>query len=134
MVEEIRQGSFYDLSLEGWYLTTGRTLAHYNNAAQTRRSRKLKSKYAEDILLAPPEAEALFGERVILRTTYGETAPLPVVYSEKIRSKTLFCTFHHSSSRINAIFGDARDELIMTACFKSLKVTVMPVDGQVACS
>jgi formate dehydrogenase major subunit len=133
MVEELLQNRFYKEGFEGYYLTTGRTLAHYNNAAQTKRSQKLDSKYDEDLLLAPLEAEELFGDYVILRTIHGETAPLPVKYTDKIRPKTLFCTFHHAKSKINTIFGDECDELIMTARFKSLKVSVMPVDGQIAC-
>ena len=133
MIREILDGTFYDDSPDGYYLTTGRTLAHYNNAAQTKRSQKLDSKYDEDLLLAPLEAEELFGDYVILRTIYGETAPLPVKYTDKVRPKTLFCTFHHAKSKINTIFGDECDELIMTARFKSLRVTVMPVDGQIAC-
>ena len=133
MIQEILDGILYDDSSDGYYLTTGRTLAHYNNAAQTKRSQKLDSKYDEDLLLAPLEAEELFGDYVILRTIYGETAPLPVKYTDKVRPKTLFCTFHHAKSKINTIFGDECDELIMTARFKSLRVTVMPVDGQIAC-
>ncbi len=50
MIEEILQKQFYNNSLDGYYLTTGRTLAHYNNAAQTKRSSKLHTKYDEDIL------------------------------------------------------------------------------------
>ena len=50
-----------------------------------------------------------------------------------LKPKTLFSTFHHSSSRINAIFGDECDELIMTARFKSLKVTVVLADSQIGC-
>ncbi|MEA3456206.1 MAG: molybdopterin-dependent oxidoreductase [Campylobacterota bacterium] len=133
MIQEILDCKFFNDSLEGYYLTTGRTLAHYNNAAQTRRSDKLNDKYEADVLLAPLEAEEKFGDYVILKTIHGETAPLPVRYTDKIREKTLFSTFHHSQSKINAIFGDECDELIMTARFKSLRVTVMPADGQIAC-
>jgi formate dehydrogenase major subunit len=133
MVQEILEKRFYDDSLEGYYLTTGRTLAHYNNAAQTKRSKKLDTKYDEDILLAPLEDEGKFGEYVILKTEHGETNTLPVRYTDKIKPKTLFSTFHHSNSRINAIFGDECDELIMTARFKSLKVTVMLADSQIGC-
>jgi len=52
---------------------------------------------------------------------------LSVKYTNKVKARTLFTTFHHAKSRINAIFGDERDELIMTARFKSLRVTVVPV-------
>jgi formate dehydrogenase major subunit len=133
MIQEILDDKLYNDSLDGYYLTTGRTLVQYNNAAQTKRSSKLNSNYDEDILLAPLEAEDKFGEYVVLKTIYGETAPLKVRYTNKIREKTLFCTFHHSSSKINIIFGDECDELIMTARFKSLRVNVMPVDGQIGC-
>ena len=134
MIEEILEERFYDDSLEGYYLTTGRTLAHYNNAAQTKRSSKLDTKYDEDVLLAPIEDEGKFGDRVILKSQYGESEALTVRYTDRVRPKTLFCTFHHAKSRINALFGDECDELIMTARFKSVKVDVIPVGDEVACS
>jgi len=133
MVQEILDKKFYNKSLDGYYLTTGRTLAHYNNSAQTKRSKKLLSKYDKDILLAPEEDRGRLGEFVILKTEYGETNILPIKYTDKIRPKTLFSTFHHSSSRINAIFGDESDELIMTARFKSLRVSIILADGQIGC-
>ncbi len=127
MVEEILEGRFYRDAFEGYYLTTGRTLAHYNNAAQTKRSQRLETRYDEDLLLANPEEQERFGERVILRSEHGESEALRVVYSEGIRPRTLFCTFHHAKSRINALFGDESDELILTARFKSVRVEVIPV-------
>lgn len=126
MVQEILDKSFYKDGLDGFYLTTGRTLAHYNNSAQTKRSKKLLTKYDEDIILASIEDEGKFGDRVKLQTEYGETSILSVKYTDKIKPRTLFTTFHHSESKINAIFGDECDELIMTARFKSLRVRVIP--------
>ncbi|RUM73294.1 MAG: formate dehydrogenase [Sulfurovum sp.] len=134
MVQEILEKRFYDEGLDGYYLTTGRTLAHYNNAAQTKRSQKLDTKYDEDVLLVPIEDEGKFGERVILKSRHGESEALTVRYTDKVRARTLFCTFHHAKSRINALFGDECDELIMTARFKSVKVDVIPVGDEVACS
>ena len=134
MVQEILERKFYNDSLEGYYLTTGRTLAHYNNAAQTKRSSKLDTKYDEDVLLAPLEDAEKFGDKVVLKSVYGESEALSVKFTDKVRSKTLFCTFHHAKSRINALFGDECDELIMTARFKSVKVDVIPVGDEVACS
>lgn len=134
MVQEILDKKFYNDSLKGYYLTTGRTLAHYNNAAQTKRSEKLLTKYDEDLLLAPLEDEDKLGERVILKSQYGETEALKVKYTDKVRSRTLYSTYHHSKSRINALFGDECDELILTARFKSVKVDVIPVGDEVACS
>ena len=127
MIEYILKGDFYNGSLEGYYLTTGRTLVHYNNAAQTKESPRLQDSYSEDVLLAPLEAQDVFkSDKVILKTIYGETEPLSVKYTDKVREKTLFCTFHHAKSKINHIFGDECDELIMTAKFKSLKVEAIP--------
>lgn len=127
MVEDILNGNFYNDSLLGYYLTTGRTLVHYNNSAQTKESPRLQESYSEDILLAPEYAQKIFkSDKVILKTIYGQTEPLNVKYTDKVREKTLFCTFHHAKSKINHIFGDECDELIMTAKFKSLKVEVLP--------
>ena len=129
MVQEIIQKSFYNDSSEGYYLTTGRTLAHYNNSAQTKQTQSLLDRYSEDILLAPIEDEGKWGDSVILSSPYGKSEPLSIKYTDKVKSKTLFCTFHHAKSRINAVFGDECDELILTARFKSVKVDVIRVDG-----
>ena len=102
-------------------------MAHYNNSAQTGRSGRLETRYDEDVLLAPLEDETHFGEKVILRSAYGESEALTVRYSDAMRSRTLFCTFHHAGSRINSLFGDESDELTDTAGFKSVKVEVIPV-------
>jgi len=124
MVEELVNGGVES----GYYLTTGRTLPHYNNAAQTIQSEKLNNRYDEDILLVSEEDADRFPstEYVILRSQYGESAPLRVKFTEKIKPNTLFTTFHHAKSRINYLFGDASDELILTAAFKSIKVEVLP--------
>ncbi len=121
MIEEI-----INRNLQGYHLTTGRTLAHYNNAAQTKCSDRLNDRCNEDILLVCEEDAADFtSEKVILRSEFGETNPLRVKITNKMRPKTLFVTFHHAKSRINALFGDAKDTLILTAVFKTIKVEVI---------
>ena len=121
MIQEIT-----NKSLTGYHLTTGRTLAHYNNAAQTKRSPKLNDRYDEDVLLVFEEdAEDFTSEKVILKTQFGQTNPLKIKLTDKVQPKTLFATFHHADSRINALFGDKSDELILTAAFKSIKVEVI---------
>jgi len=132
-IEEILDKKFYNDSLEGFYLTTGRALPHYNNAAQTKRTESLYNKHSEDTLLASVEDEGKFGDKVILKSEYGETEALSVRYTDKVKPKTLFCTFHHAKSRINAVFGDESDELILTARFKSVKVEILPVGNEIAC-
>jgi len=124
MIKELRSGGVSG----GYYLTTGRTLPQYNNAAQTKRSEKLQDRYSEDILLASEEDAGKLPrtEYVILKSEYGQSAPLRIKFTEKVRPDTLFVTFHHPESRINYLFGDESDELILTAAFKSVKVEVLP--------
>ena len=132
-IEEIIEKRFYDESINGFYLTTGRALPHYNNAAQTNKTELLYKKHSEDVLLASIEDEGKFGDKVILKSEYGESEALSVKYTDKVKPKTLFSTFHHAKSRINAVFGDEADELILTARFKSVKVDILPVGDEIAC-
>ncbi|MBD3823606.1 MAG: molybdopterin-dependent oxidoreductase [Epsilonproteobacteria bacterium] len=121
MVEEI-----INKKLEGYHLTTGRTLAHYNNAAQTKQTETLLERYPEDILLVCEEDAADFtSQKVVLKTEFGQTNPLTIKLTDKVKPKTLFATFHHAESKINNLFGDKCDELILTAAFKSIKVEVI---------
>ena len=110
----------------GYHLTTGRIMAHYNNSAQTKYTEKLMKRHREDILLVHEDDKADFlSEKVILKTPFGETNPLRVKFTDTVRPKTLYTTFHHADSNLNFIFGDKSDELIMTAAFKSLEVEVV---------
>jgi len=123
-----------DIGKGEYYLTTGRTLAHYNNAAQTKRCSKLDTKYDEDVILAPIDDENKYGDRVMLKSVHGESEALHIKYTDKIKPNTLFCTFHHSKSKINTLFGDECDALVMTARFKSVKVNIIPIGSEVGCS
>ena len=121
MIKEITEKK-----LTGYHLSTGRTLAHYNNAAQTSKTPALMDRYPEDILLVCEEDAADFtSDKVMLRSEYGETTPLTVKITDKVQPKTLFVTFHHAKSKINNLFGDASDEIILTAAFKTIKVEVI---------
>lgn len=123
MVEEIREKR-----LTGYHLTTGRTLAQYNNASQTSRSERLNKRYDETVLLVHENDAADFtSEKVILKTAFGQSEPLTVKLTDKVQPKTLFCTFHHAKSKINNLFGDRCDEFVLTAAFKSIKVEVINV-------
>ncbi len=124
MVKELRDAG----TASDFYLTTGRTLPQYNNAAQTKQSQKLNDRYDEDLLLvSEADAPKLEGsEYVVLESAYGKSAPLRVKITDKVKPNTLFATFHHAKSKINYLFGDESDELILTAAFKSVKVKVHP--------
>ena len=109
-----------------FYLTTGRVIAHYNNAAQTKESPKLLKRHREDVVLVS-KADAAFvegKERIVLKSRYGKSEPLRYKLTDSIRQGTLFVSFHHAKSKINFLFGDEADELTKTARFKSLRVCI----------
>ncbi|MDY0326660.1 MAG: molybdopterin-dependent oxidoreductase [Arcobacteraceae bacterium] len=108
-----------------FYLTSGRVLVHYNNSAQTKESPRLNEKHPNDILLVSIDDQDKFtSSKVVLKTQYGQSAPLEIKFSKSIKTGTMFTSFHHAKSKINYIFGDEADELTKTARFKSLKVEV----------
>jgi len=121
MVEEL-----YRKKRSGFYLSTGRVIAHYNNAAQTKCSPALVKRHSEDVLHVSKEDEELFKDvsEVVLSSKYGKSRPLKIKITKKLKSKTLFCSFHHAKSHINYLFGDESDELTKTARFKSVKVDI----------
>ena len=110
-----------------FYLTTGRILAHYNNAAQTKACESLAKRHKEDILLVSERDREFFEgkERVVLVSKYGRTHPLKIKFTKALKRGTLYTTFHHAKSHINYIFGDEADEFVKTARFKSVKVKVL---------
>jgi formate dehydrogenase major subunit len=109
-----------------FYLTTGRVIAHYNNAAQTKESPKLLKRHSEDVVLvSKADAAVVEGkERIVLKSRYGKSEPLRYKLTDSIKEGTLFVSFHHAKSKINFLFGDEADELTKTARFKSLKVSI----------
>ena len=111
-----------------FYLTTGRTIVHYNNAAQTNKSEALISRHKEDILqVSVEDKDKITSKKVILRSSYGQTAPLKVKFVKGLKKGTLYTTFHHAKSKINFVFGDEADERVLTARFKSVEVEVIAV-------
>ena len=62
---------------------------------------------------------------MILKSPYGETAPLTVKFVKGLKKGTLYTTFHHEKSKINYVFGDEADERVLTARFKSVEVEVI---------
>jgi formate dehydrogenase major subunit len=109
-----------------FYLTTGRTIAQYNNTSQTNLSKVLNNKYNKDILQVSIEDKDKFGNnKVILKSIYGRTAPLDIKFVKTLKTGTLFCTFHHKESKINYLFGDESDEMVQTARFKSIEVEII---------
>ncbi len=124
------RGEIRDL-LEGkkrWYLNTGRVLAQYNNAAQSKISEKLNKRYSDDIILIN-EIHKNLGEYIKLKSEYGQSEKLKVKYTNSIRPFTLFTTFHFAKNKINFLFGDAADHKVKTARFKAVEVEVIPIEN-----
>ena len=116
-------------TINTYYLTTGRSIIHYNNSAQTMLSEVLSSKHNEDILQVSIEDKDKFTTlQVVLKSFYGQTNPLKIKFVKTLKTHTLFTTFHHSKSNINYLFGDEADELVKTARFKSVEVEVIAVN------
>jgi len=59
---------------------------------------------------------------------------LEVEFVDTIKDGTLFTTFHHLKSNINALFGDESDSKTKTARFKSVKVDIINIEDVVAIS
>ncbi|MCV6607394.1 MAG: molybdopterin-dependent oxidoreductase [Campylobacterales bacterium] len=108
-----------------FYLTTGRIIEHYNNAAQTKESEKLWNRHNEDILLVSDLDNFDEEKRYILKSAFGETRPLKIKITNKIKKGTMFTSFHHSKSKVNFLFGDESDSLTKTAKFKSIEVEII---------
>jgi formate dehydrogenase major subunit len=110
-----------------FYLSTGRAIAHYNNSAQTKATDRLYRLHSQDVLIYSIEDREFFGHRksAKLKSQYSESSELILKQSKRIKSGTLFVTFHHPESRVNFLFGDEGDELIGTSKFKSIRVEVI---------
>ena len=113
--------------LEGkhrWYLSSGRSLYHYNNGAQTKESPKLIDRKSEDVLLVNKIHQDEIGEFVKLKSKYGESGVLKVKFVDSVKPFTLYTTFHFVESGINYLFGSEGDEKVKTTRFKSVEVEI----------
>ncbi len=108
-----------------WWLNTGRALAQYNNAAQTKASERLTKRYDDDILLVNECHKNEINDTVILKSIYGKTKPLKVKFTKSVRPYTMFTTFHFAKNHINYLFGNEADHKVKTARFKAIEVEVI---------
>ena len=108
-----------------WYLTTGRSLYHYNNSAQTSQTLMLLKKQSEDILLINEIHKDDIKDKIILKSAYGESEKLNVKFTNRVKPYTIYTTFHFAKSKINYLFGAEGDEQVKTTRFKSVEVEVI---------
>jgi len=77
-------------------------------------------------LISHEDAKGLdLSKPVVLKSIYGESAPLRLKESKGIKKGTLFATFHFEESFINRLFGDESDSVTKTPRFKAVEVGVI---------
>lgn len=109
-------------------LITGRTLVHYNVGTQTRRTKNSEWHDKDELLVHPSDAKTLSlksGDLVKL-TSRTNAISIPVQLSKKVKMGTLYTTFHHPETAINAIQGWDKDKA--TKC-PEFKVTAVKIKG-----
>ena len=111
-----------------YYLTTGRTLAHYQSGTQTRRVEKLNEMVSECYAEMHPDLARQYGlndgVHVTLATRRG-TATLRVKLSSGIRRDTIFVPFHWGGNQsANALTNAALDPTSRMPEFKVCAVRI----------
>jgi len=116
-----------DSEMDGYWLTTGRTISHYNNASQTKAVDKLMSVYDKDVVLVSHEdcKKLDMSKPIVISSKYGKSAALTPKESKAVKKGTLYTTFHFSESKINYLFGDEGDKITKTSRFKAVKVSLL---------
>ncbi|MGL1956037.1 MAG: formate dehydrogenase subunit alpha [Colwellia sp.] len=112
-------------------LITGRTLVHYNVGTQTRRTKNSEWHEEDELLIHPGDAESLSlktGELVSL-TSRTNAISMKIRLSKKVKIGTLYTTFHHPETTINAIQGWDKDKVTKCPEFKVTAVKIEATDA-----
>jgi len=67
---------------------------------------------------------------VVLKSAYGESAPLRLKESKGIKKGTLFGAFHFEERFINRLFGDESDSVTKTLRFSGDNLIVWVLESQ----
>ena len=115
------------------YLTTGRTLAHYQSGTQTRRVSRLQEMVSEPELEINPVTAIRYGleegDRVRLASRRG-CAEFRVKVTADIRMDTLFVPFHWGGKQsVNRLTNPALDPVSRMPEFKVCAVRIEPADS-----
>ncbi|MEI6895909.1 MAG: formate dehydrogenase subunit alpha [Psychromonas sp.] len=111
-------------------LITGRVLVHYNVGTQTRRTKNSDWHDKDELLIHPSDAQPLAlktGDLVRL-TSRTNAISIAVKLSKKVKEGTLFTTFHHPDTAINAIQGWDKDKATKCPEFKVTAVKISATD------
>ena len=122
----------------GLFLSTGRTLYHYNAATQTRRESGLDAKQSEAFVeLHPSDARKRgihHGDMVAVTTRRG-SVQLRAMVSRQVRPGCIWMPLHFAEARANVLTNDVGDAVTGTAEYKVCAAEVqlvesMPADEQ----
>lgn len=122
----------------GLFLSTGRTLYHYNAATQTRRESGLDAKQPEAFVeLHPRDArqrDIHHGDLVEITTRRGSVQVRAIV-SRQVRPGCIWMPLHFAEARANVLTNDVGDVVTGTAEYKVCAAEVslvesMPDDGK----
>ena len=115
------------------FLSTGRTLYHYNAATQTRRETGLAAKQSDPWIEIHPRDAGRRGVAdgdVVQVTTRRGQVTVRAVLSRQVRRGCLWMPFHFAEARANLLTNDAGDPVTQTAEFKVCAAEVTKIaDG-----
>ncbi len=116
----------------GLFLSTGRTLYHYNAATQTRRESGLDAKQSEAFVeLHPSDARKRgvhHGDMVEVATRRG-SVQLRAVMSRQVRPGCIWMPLHFAEARANVLTNDVGDPVTGTAEYKVCAAEVRLVES-----
>ena len=116
----------------GLFLSTGRTLYHYNAATQTRRESGLDAKQSEAFVeLHPSDARkrgVYHGDMVEVATRRG-SVQLRAVMSRQVRPGCIWMPLHFAEARANVLTNDVGDAVTGTAEYKVCAAEVRLVES-----
>jgi formate dehydrogenase major subunit/formate dehydrogenase alpha subunit len=115
----------------GLFLSTGRTLYHYNAATQTRRESGLAAKQPEAFVEIHPRDAGrrgiATGDLVAVRTRRGRVEVRAIV-SRQVRPGCIWMPLHFGEARANELTNDVGDTVTQTAEYKVCAAEVARVD------
>ena len=116
----------------GLFLSTGRTLYHYNAATQTRRESGLDAKQSEAFVeLHPSDARKRgvhHGDVVEVTTRRGHVQ-LRAILSRQVRPGCIWMPLHFAEARANVLTNDVGDAVTGTAEYKVCAAEVRLVES-----
>jgi formate dehydrogenase major subunit/formate dehydrogenase alpha subunit len=114
------------------YLSTGRTLYHYNAATQTRRETGLALKQPEAFVeIHPRDARKrgiANGDKVELSTRRGKVE-VRALLSRQVRTGCLWTPLHFAEARANVLTNDVGDTVTGTAEYKVCAAEVRKLES-----